>query len=87
MLIYGIGDLKQSQIPESELMQIGMKLKKFVELYRKNILIKVPNGDDQDSERILNTLEEISHKILTHQYQDLFDDVRIVDTSNDTCPF
>lgn len=87
MLIYGLGDLRQSQIPEIELMQIGVKLKRFVELYRKNLVIKVPNGDNQDSEKILNTLEDIANKILEHRYDELFDDTRIVDVFNDTIPF
>lgn len=87
MLIYGLGNLKQSQIPEIELIQIGVKLKRFVELYRKNLVIKVPNGDNQDSEKILNTLDDIGNKILERRYDELFDDTRIVDIFNDTIPF
>jgi hypothetical protein len=78
---------KGEQIPSAELMQMGIKLKQFVENYRKYILMNTPNRDGNNPEEILNKLDLISHKMITHQYQDLFDDITIVDQNDDTCPF
>jgi hypothetical protein len=80
-------DFKGEKIPSAELTQMGIKLKQFVENYRKYILINMPNKDGNNSVEILNKLDIISHKMITHQYQDLFDDVSIVDRSDDSCPF
>lgn len=78
---------KGEPISAAEIAQIGIKLKRFVENYRKFILINTPNKDGNNSVEILNTLDMISHKMITQQYQDLFDDVSVVDTMNDSCPF
>lgn len=75
------------KIPASELTQIGITLKKFVDNYRKYVTINVPNKDGNNPVEILKTLDEISHKMITHQYQDLFDDIRIVDFTDETVPF
>jgi hypothetical protein len=80
-------NLKIEQIPETELIQIGFKLKQFVEYYRKYILINDKLSGDKDQRYILNTLEDISHKILTKQYSALFDDIRIIDFTDDGLPF
>jgi hypothetical protein len=87
MQINYLPDFKGEKIPEAEITQIGIKLKQFVERYRKYILINTPNKDGNNSVEILNKLDIISHKMITHQYQDLFDDISIVDQSNDSCPF
>ena len=87
MQINYLPDFKGEKIPSAELTQMGVKLKQFVERYRKYILINTPNKDGNNSVEILNRLDIISHKMITHQYQDLFDDVSIVDQSNDSCPF
>lgn len=78
---------KGEQVSAAELTQIGFKLKQFVENYRKYILINTPNNDGNNSVEILNTLDMISHKLITQQYQDLFDDVSVVDMTDHTCPF
>ena len=77
----------KDKIPDAELVQLGINLKKFVENYRKYVLINVPNKDGNNPIEILKTLDEISHKMITHQYQDLFDDISIVDMTNDSVPF
>lgn len=77
----------KDKIPDAELVQLGINLKKFVENYRKYVLINVPNKRGNNPFEILKTLDEISHKMITHQYQDLFDDISIVDTTNDSVPF
>lgn len=87
MQINYLPDFKGEKIPSAELTQMGVKLKQFVERYRKYILINTPNKDGNNSVEILNKLDIISHKMITHQYQDLFDDVSIVDQSDDSCPF
>lgn len=87
MKITYVPDFKGDKIPESELVQMGIKLKQFVENYRKYILINTPNGDGNNPVEILNKLDDISHKMITHQYRDLFDDISVVDQSNDSCPF
>lgn len=80
-------EFKGNHIPSSELTQMGIKLKQFVENYRKYILINIPNKDGNNPEEILKTLDLISHKMISRQYEDLFDDTSIVDISDDTCPF
>ena len=87
MQINYLPDFKGEKIPSAELTQMGVKLKQFVERYRKYILINTPNKDGNNSVEILNKLDIISHKMITHQYQDLFDDISIVDQSDDSCPF
>ena len=78
---------KGEPIPEAEIIQIGIKLKQFVENYKKYVLIRTPNKMGNDSVEILNKLDMISHKMMTQQYQDLFDDISIIDQSNNSCPF
>lgn len=78
---------KGDPVPSAELIQMGIKLKQFVENYRKFILMNTPNKDGNNPEEILNKLDVISHKMITHQYQDLFDDVSMVDQSDESCPF
>lgn len=87
MMLPTYHNFKGEKIPAAELTQMGIRLKKFVENYRKYITINVPNRDGNNPIEILNKLDEISHKMITQQYQDLFDDITIVDTSDDSCPF
>lgn len=87
MIIYGDGQIKIDPIPESELIQMGFKIKKFVDNYRKYVLIITPNGDGNNPHQILNTLEDIAHKMLTRQYNELFEDPRVVSTDMNDCPF
>lgn len=82
MIIYSKGDIKDP-IPESEVIVIGRKLKEFVEKYRKLVYI----GKDEDYDRILNVLDDISHKMLTGRYNEVFDDPRIVDILDNSVPF
>lgn len=78
---------KGEQIPAAELIQMGVKLKQFVEIYRKYILINIPNKDGNNPVEILNKLDVIAHKMITQQYQDIFDDISVVDQNDDSCPF
>ena len=78
---------KGEKIPSSELIQMGIRIKQFVESYRKYVLINTPNKKSIDPIQILNTLDMISHKMITQQYQDLFDDITVIDQTNDSCPF
>jgi hypothetical protein len=78
---------KGEPIPSAELIQMGIKLKQFVENYRKYILIRTPNKKGNNPVEILNKLDMISHKMMTQQYQDLFDDISTVDQSDDSVPF
>ena len=78
---------KGEPIPAAELIQIGIKLKQFVEIYRKYVLIRTPNKKGNNPVEILNKLDMISHKMMTQQYQDLFDDISAVDQDNDSVPF
>ena len=78
---------KGEQIPAAELIQMGVKLKRFVEIYRKYILINIPNKDGNNPVEILNKLDVIAHKMITQQYQDIFDDISVVDQNDDSCPF
>jgi len=80
-------EFKGEKISVGELVQMGIDLKQFVENYRKYILIKTPNKENCDPVAILNTLDMISHKMITQQYQDLFDNTSIIDTDDDSCPF
>lgn len=85
--MFSEGDIKITKIPESELLQIGLRLKKFVEIYRKNILIKETTKHGEDPNEILNNLDDISHKLLTRQYHLLFDDIRVIDFDDIGAPF
>lgn len=78
---------KGEHVSAAELTQMGFKLKQFVENYRKYILINTPNKEGNNPVEILNTLDMISHKLITQQYQDLFDDVSVVDMTDQSCPF
>lgn len=78
---------KGEKIPSSELIQMGIRIKQFVDSYRKYVLINTPNKKHDDPIQILNTLDMISHKMITQQYQDLFDDITVIDQTNDSCPF
>lgn len=78
---------KIEKIPECELIQIGFKLKQFVDIYRKYVLINDTSKQNKDQRIILNNLEDISHKILTRQYSELFDDTRIIDSDDGCLPF
>lgn len=78
---------KGEPIPAAELVQIGIKLKQFVENYRKYILIHTPNKKGNNPVEILNKLDMISHKMMTQQYQDLFDDISAVDQNDNSVPF
>ena len=78
---------KGEKIPSSELIQMGIRIKQFVDSYRKYVLINTPNKKSIDPIQILNTLDMISHKMITQQYQDLFDDITVIDQTNDSCPF
>ena len=78
---------KGEPIPAAELIQMGIKLKQFVEIYRKYVLIRTPNKKGNNPVEILNKLDMISHKMMTQQYQDLFDDISTVDQDNDSVPF
>lgn len=78
---------KGEPIPAAELIQMGIKLKQFVEIYRKYVLIRTPNKKGNNPVEILNKLDMISHKMMTQQYQDLFDDISAVDQDNDSVPF
>ena len=78
---------KGEQISTAELIQMGVKLKQFVETYRKYILINIPNKDGNNPVEILNKLDVIAHKMITQQYQDIFDDISVVDQNDDSCPF
>lgn len=78
---------KGEPIPAAELIQMGIKLKQFVENYRKYVLIRTPNKKGNNPVEILNKLDMISHKMMTQQYQDLFDDISAVDQSDDSVPF
>ena len=78
---------KGDKISAAELIQMGIKIKRFVENYRKYVLIDIPNKDGNDPVKILNTLDEISHKMITQQFNDLFDDPTIVDYNDDSLPF
>ena len=78
---------KIEKIPECELIQIGFKLKQFVDNYRKYVLINEATENEKDPRIILNNLEDISHKILTRQYSELFDDTRIIDPDDGNLPF
>lgn len=78
---------KGEPIPAAELIQMGIKLKQFVEIYRKYVLIRTPNKKGNNPVEILNKLDMISHKMMTQQYQDLFDDISTVDQDNNSVPF
>ena len=78
---------KGEKIPSSELIQMGIRIKQFVDTYRKYVLINTPNKKHYDPIQILNTLDMISHKMITQQYQDLFDDITVIDQTNESCPF
>ena len=78
---------KGEKIPSSELIQMGIRIKQFVDSYRKYVLINTPNKKCDDPIQILNTLDMISHKMITQQYQDLFDDITVIDQTNESCPF
>lgn len=78
---------KGEPIPAAELIQMGIKLKQFVEIYRKYVLIRTPNKKGNNPVEILNKLDMISHKMMTQQYQDLFDDISAVDQDNNSVPF
>ena len=78
---------KGEPIPAAELIQMGIKLKQFVEIYRKYVLIRTPNKKGNNPVEILNKLDMISHKMITQEYQDLFDDISAVDQDNDSVPF
>ena len=78
---------KGEPIPSAELIQMGIKLKQFVENYRKYVLIQTKKKKGNNPVEILNKLDMISHKMMTQQYQDLFDDISAVDQDNDSVPF
>ena len=75
------------KIPVTELVQMGIKIKTFVENYRKYVAIRVPNGDGNNPIEILNKLDDISHKLITQQFNELFDNINIIDFSDQGVPF
>ncbi|MBR5297014.1 MAG: hypothetical protein IKU29_03990 [Parabacteroides sp.] len=88
MLMQYTPDFKGDKISSTELVAMGFRIKKFVENYRKYILIKTPNKYGKDPFEILDTLDLISHKLITKQFDELFDDIRVVDyTSDSDVPF
>ena len=87
MKVEMISDYKGRKIPSTELTQMGLRIQRFVENYRKYVTIHCPNTYKKDPYQLLHSLEDISHKLITRQYAELFDDTSIVDLNDDGVPF
>lgn len=65
---YMISSKEENKIPEGNLLELGKRLKIFVNVYIKHIYIKDPNHLI-----ILRQIDHIADLILTKQYYQLFD--------------
>lgn len=82
-----VEQFRGEKIPASELVQMGIRIKNFVENYRKYVAIRVPNGDGNNPIEVLNKLDDISHKLITQQFDQLFDNINIIDFDDRGVPF
>jgi|LSQX01.2.fsa_nt_gb hypothetical protein len=71
-------DTKVEKIYDEDLQFLGKQLKEYVELYRHNITIFEP-----EHFKILDRLYEISHLLLTRQYDMLISDTSIISYEKD----
>lgn len=71
------------KIPESNLLELGKRLKIFVNVYVKHIYISNP-----EHMQILRQIDHIADLILTRQYYQLFDNpLQVIEPTDDTPDF
>lgn len=75
MYIYHNNTIKEEDIvKDHELVALGHHLQKFINFYKKNIRVT-----DEQTEMVLEDIKDISNRLCNREYDQLFDDPRVVD--------